>query len=363
MRPPLPLTWSSTSSGGELRRPRSPRPGLGLLAAVVAVLLAVLSGCSADQRSGASSQAKPAAQADANKAQAPAGAAAVPGGPNAAPGAERQVVQTGEIHLTVPDPVASVAQVLTLVDQLGGRVDAHEETGRDAQSGGSATLTVRVPAAAVEKAVQTLRGFGDVTSFTLQATDVTGAAQDLDARIDSARLSVARMQDLMSRATTTADLISTEQALSERQASLEQLQAQRALLAEQIALSTLRVVLSAPGEAPPVRTRLHSFTDGWTAGLKALGAAARGVLVALGVLGPWLLVAALVAAGALGARRALRRRPGTTPDGPPPDPQGGAPVPTTPPGPVPAAARTAAPAAPPGAAPPPPPDPTAPPLR
>jgi hypothetical protein len=118
------------------------------------------------------------------------------------------------------------------------------------------------------------------------------------------------MQDLMSKATTTADLISTEQALSERQAALEQLQAQRAVLADQVALSTLRVVLTSPGEAPAPRIQLHSFADGWSAGLKALGAVARGALVALGVVGPWLLLAALVAVAAGAARRLLRTRHG-----------------------------------------------------
>lgn len=279
------------------------------------------------------------------------------------------MVHTGELHLTVPDPVGTVTRVLAVVDQAGGRVDAHEETGRGPGTAGSATLTVRVPAAQLEKTVQTLRDLGDVTSVTLQATDVTGNAEQLDARIDAARLSVARMQDLMSKATTTADLISTEQALSERQAALEQLQGQRAVLADQVALSTLRVVLTSPGEAPAPRVQLHSFADGWSAGLKALRAVARGALVALGVVGPWLLVAALVAAATVAVRRALRgRRGGTTtpprPGGPGvplapggPTSPGGPTVPAAPAGavaaptPVPAAPPTSPPAGAPGGAP------------
>lgn len=288
-----------------------------MVAALVVGLVALAGACSANQGSASRSQPNNAVQGDANKAQAGGGAAAPAAGSNAA-GVNRQVVQTGELHLTVSDPVGTVTRVLAVVDQAGGRVDSHEETGRGPGTAGSATLTVRVPAAQLEKTVQTLRGLGDVTSFTLEATDVTGTAEDLDARIDAARLSVARMQDLMSKATTTADLISTEQALSERQAALEQLQGQRAVLADQVALSTLRVVLSSPAEAPAPRIQLHNFADGWSAGLKALGVVARGALVALGVVGPWLVLAALVAVAAGAARRLLRRRYGrrTTPPRP-----------------------------------------------
>ncbi|WP_378098451.1 DUF4349 domain-containing protein [Cellulomonas sp. T2.31MG-18] len=308
MRSSMPLTWTSAFNRTKWRPRR--RAGGVVVAALVVGLVGLAGGCSADQRSSSSSQPNSAAQGDVNKAQAGGGAAAPAAGSNAAAGVNRQVVQTGELHLTVPDPVGTVTRVLAVVDQAGGRVDAHEETGRGPGTAGSATLTVRVPATQLEKTVQTLRGLGDVTSFTLQATDVTGTAEDLDARIDAARLSVARMQDLMSKATTTADLISTEQALSERQAALEQLQGQRAVLADQVALSTLRVVLTSPGEAPAPRIQLHSFADGWSAGLKALGAVARGALVALGVVGPWLLLAALVAVAAGAARRLLRRRYG-----------------------------------------------------
>lgn len=309
---PAPLTCSPTLALGRRRRGTIPRRLAVTAALVVTVLAGALSGCSASGGSSASTGERAAngSQANAGKAQTgaekPQAGAGAAGGASAA--ADRQVVQTGEIHLTVPDPVASVTRVVDLVTQAGGRVDAHEEAGASAAGPGSATLTVRIPAAQVEHAVATLRGFGDVTSFTLQATDVTGTAQDLDARIDAAKLSVARMQDLMSRATTTADLISTEQALSERQSALEQLQGQRAVLAEQVALSTLTVVLSAPGTAPAPRVQLHSFADGWRAGLHALGAAARALLVTVGVLGPWLAAAAVVAAVPLGVRRARRRR-------------------------------------------------------
>ncbi|MFM8893961.1 MAG: DUF4349 domain-containing protein, partial [Actinomycetales bacterium] len=51
--------------------------------------------------------------------------------------------------------------------------------------------------------------------------------------------SITRLQTLIDQATTTADLIEAEVALSDRQAELDSLRAQRAYLADQVGMSTL----------------------------------------------------------------------------------------------------------------------------
>jgi HAMP domain-containing protein len=121
-----------------------------------------------------------------------------------------------------------------------------------------------------------LEDIGRVDQINLSAQDVTGTAEDLDARIRALKLSVARMEDLLSRATSNADLIAAENALTERQANLESLQSQRARLAEQVALSTLDITLTTPGNAPEPTT--HGFLGGVAAGWDAL-VAMLGVIV------------------------------------------------------------------------------------
>jgi hypothetical protein len=135
---------------------------------------------------------------------------------------------------------------------------------------------------------------------------VTTTAVDLDARIAALRTSVERLQALMDDAATTDALLDAEEALAERQERLESLQSQRALLADQVELSTLSVHLQPFGVAPPGGP--DGFLDGLGTGWRALVSALGAAVVVLGVLLPWLAVAGLVSAAALVTVRMVRRR-------------------------------------------------------
>ncbi|WP_282947008.1 DUF4349 domain-containing protein [Cellulomonas endometrii] len=226
----------------------------------------------------------------------------------------RQVVTSGELGLVADDPRGAADLVVAVVEQAGGRVDARQETAARADEGTEATadLTVRVPSDALTGVLDALDQIGDVDHVDLTSDDVTAASQDLDARIRAMQLSVARMEDLLSRASTQADVISAESTLTERQSALEQLQSERARLAEKVALSTLRVsIWTAPQrEAPPEPAPeprggfLGGLESGWDALVTVLG----GLVLVLGVLLPWLAAAGVLGAGYVAVVRSLRRR-------------------------------------------------------
>lgn len=288
-------------------------------AAVVAlVLVGVLAGCSAD-RSGRSTSAID-SSADKNSSAlsgaAPAASSGTDQGTSAAAG--RQVVTTGSAQLTVDDPRKAAVAVVALVEGEGGRVDARKEQtaaeGRDA----FAQLTVRIPSDDMTVTLAKLGDIGRVDQVDLSAQDVTATAEDFDARIRALKLSVARMEDLLSHATSNADLIAAENALTERQANLESLQSQRARLADQVALSTLDINLTAPGNAPAPTT--HGFLGGLAAGWDALVAMLGTLVLVIGVLLPWLAFAGVITLAVLAALRWARRRrapaPGANVPGP-----------------------------------------------
>src|SRR3712207_8982012 len=110
----------------------------------------------------------------------------------------------------------------------------------------------------------------------------------------------------MDGATSTAALLDAEEALAERQEQLESLQSQRALLADQVELSTLSVHLEGFGVAPAGGP--DGFVDGLGTGWRALVATLGTIVVALGVLLPWLAVAALLAVAVVVPVRRSRRR-------------------------------------------------------
>ena len=269
-------------------------------------LALLLAGCTGS--SGGSSSRGDAGSGAAASAADGAGAAepgAAEAGAAAQDPAGRQVVTTAEVAVRVEDPRAAADAITADVEGRGGRVDERSERAARDGEAASATLVVRVPSDQVSATVASLRDLGRVGSVTISSDDVTGAAQDLDARIDALSTSVTRLEALIAGAGTTADLITAEQALTDRQAALEQLQAQRARLAEQVSLSTLRVSLST--EAAPAATQA-GFLGGVATGWHGLRSAAGAGAVVLGFLLPWVVAAGAVGAVVVAVRRRLRRR-------------------------------------------------------
>jgi hypothetical protein len=270
----------------------------------------VLSGCSAGSSTETGSDSRVAMPAPGQVA----GDAQVGVDGAASPDLTRQqVVTTGSLTVTADDPIRTA----TDATEAGGRVDSRDETPGTSDQAPRATLTVRIPADDFDAVLARLQALGTVDNLSVSAVDVTAQAADLDARVTALQASVDRLLGLMAAATTTADLLAAETSLSQRQAELDGLVAQRDALADQVDFSSVTVSFVAPGSiAPGVPT---DFWGGVVAGWNALVAAASGLVVVVGVLVPWLLPLAVVAAVVVllvrsGRRRAARRSatPATT---------------------------------------------------
>ncbi|TFD10304.1 DUF4349 domain-containing protein [Cryobacterium sp. TMT1-66-1] len=218
----------------------------------------------------------------------------------------RDVITTGSLSITATDPVKASESAVTITEQAGGRVDSRSENPATDVQPASANLTLRIPSDELDRTLAELKKLGTLNFVTLTAQDVTQQSQDLDARITALTTSVDRLLALMASATTTADLISIESALSSRQGELESLQSQRDYLADQIDYSTVQLELVAEGTvaASGPDTFWSGIIVGWTALVTALG----GLLVGLGVALPWLVLLAIVGTIVLLIVRMFARR-------------------------------------------------------
>ncbi|KAA1400418.1 DUF4349 domain-containing protein [Aeromicrobium ginsengisoli] len=220
----------------------------------------------------------------------------------AAPEADREVITTGEINVTVKDPRAVAQQISAYAESIGGRVDSRTEHGDGDDA--SAFVTVRVPSTKVTATVKRLDSYGTVTNVSLQNDDVTAQAKDLDARIDALRLSIDRLERIMANADTSGELIKAENALTQRQEQLESFEAQRKQIADQVSLSTLSIDLSQKAKADSVEP--GGFKGGLTDGWNALVSTVNNVVEVAGVLLPWLAIVIVL----YGAYRLVARRRG-----------------------------------------------------
>ncbi|WP_284297489.1 DUF4349 domain-containing protein [Homoserinibacter gongjuensis] len=257
-------------------------------AALAAVLAAgiVLSGCSAGaDYSGASDGGSTAERAP---LAVDAADTASDGEQNAA-AADQALVITGTVTITADDPIAASEKATAIARAAGGRVDARTEYAPRDGDAGSATLTLRVPADAVEDVRDQLKELGTVEETDFSSVDVGTQQRDLDTRITTLRASIARYTSWLADADTTADLIQLEQAIAERQNELESLEAQQRALDDKVAMSTITLQLRSVALAPPPDGP-DNFWEGLVVGWNGFVAFWGGVAVALGVGLPWLVV-------------------------------------------------------------------------
>ncbi|GAA2012967.1 DUF4349 domain-containing protein [Microbacterium ulmi] len=252
------------------------------------------------------------------------GAEAVSGASDGTAG--REVIATARATVLVDDAAAAARAIGDAAAERGGYVESMtlDGSGVVSQSPGRTTIdgglvydpsmpyplggdwiTVRVPADQLADTIAALSELGEVQASAINRQDVTEQTVDLRARIDAAQASVDRLTALMAQAGSVADLITAEQALADRQATLESYQQQLTSLESQISLSSLTVSLVEPAEV--VRADPAGFGDGIVTGWNWLLATLNGIVIALGFLLPWLAVAAVAWLVVWGVRRIVKR--------------------------------------------------------
>ncbi|MFC8065664.1 DUF4349 domain-containing protein [Streptomyces sp. NPDC057293] len=280
-----------------MHTPSFPRP----LPALAAVLLAgalALTGCSsgggdsgADSAAGAAKEAAPPAADDRPGA---AGGDASGAGATAPPKAvATHVIRTASLTVQVEDVPKALDEARTTVENAGGYV-GDEDTSRDEDGRERTRLELRVPVDAYQDVLDGLEGAGKLLHRGAKAQDVTDQVVDVESRVKSQRASVARVRELMDRATKLSDVVTLEGELSSRQTELEALLAQQASLKDRTSLATITLSLAeTPAEA--AEDDDPGFTDALAGGWDAFVTMLRWLAVALGAVLPFAVVAALLA--------------------------------------------------------------------
>ncbi|MGK2867008.1 MAG: DUF4349 domain-containing protein [Mycobacterium sp.] len=228
--------------------------------------------------------------------------------PKAPPEVQRDVVKTATITVTADEPLAAADRASTLATEAGGRIDSRTEYGGSALDRARVSLTLRIPADKLDGIIGALKGLGTVESLDVQAEDVTSQRVDLDARIKALQTSVDRLLAIMRDARDPSALIEAESALSQRQADLDSLRAQRAALGEQISYSTVTVDLIAPIAGGPAPEEYRGFLGQMERGWDALVDTGSNLLLLVGLLLPWVGAAVIGFALLFGLYRLVRLR-------------------------------------------------------
>lgn len=266
--------------------------------------IAVLTACSASHESRPQSGGAPTAEMkDGVTAEAPAF------GPQEPPDAKRDVVKTASLTVTVPNTSDAADKAAVLVENADGRVDSRSEDAGSDRGLARTSIVLRVPVAKLDGLVRELKTLGTVQSAETRSEDVTAQRVDLDARIKALQTSVDRLLAIMRDAKDPDALIKAEDALSERQAELDSLRAQRDQLGDRIDYSTVDVTFIAEQIGGPAPQQYEGFTGQVERGWDAMGSLLGNLILLFGLLLPWLGALAIAAGIVYGVvRLAMARR-------------------------------------------------------
>ena len=228
--------------------------------------------------------------------------------PKAPPPVQRDVVKTASMIVNVANPAEAADKATAIVDTAQGRVDSRSEDAGSGTDRARTTMVLRVPAAKLDDVMRELKALGTVEHAEVTADDVTAQRVDLDARIKALQTSVDRLLAIMRDAKDPEALIKAEEALSQRQADLDSLRAQREALGDQIAYSTVNVTFSAQSIGGPAPNQYQGFFGQVHRGWDAMVSLAGDSVLLFGLFLPWLAVLAVAGGITYGVVRLVKRR-------------------------------------------------------
>ena len=214
-----------------------------------------------------------------------------PAKPDAVP--QTHIIRTATLDVEVKNPTKALAAARTTALNAGGHVE-NETTERIDGTHVTSHVVLRVPQERYDSVLTELAGAGKLLARKADAKDVTDQVVDVESRIATQRASVARVRELMERATKLADVVTLEGQLSSRQADLESLLAQQAALKDRTSMATITLTLSEQDRPESGKDDDPGFLDALGGGWDALTATLRWSAVVIGAVTPFAAVAVVL---------------------------------------------------------------------
>lgn len=222
-----------------------------------------------------------------------------------------KMIYNGYMEMQTQDFDAAASGIEALVRELGGYFQQSSVSNRGSSSYRYGSYTIRIPAAQFEAFFQRAGQLCHVTYTNTTADDVSESYYDTEARLETARIKLERLQQLLAKATSMEDIITIESAISETEWDIENLSGTLRHYDALVDYATINVELSEvyqlSGQDKAVTTFGGRLGQSFTNGLRAVGSALEDFAVWLAYSWVWLAVIAAVIVVVI---RIVRRRGG-----------------------------------------------------
>jgi hypothetical protein len=162
--------------------------------------------------------------------------------------ADRKIVRTGALELTVKSPADAAEQIRLMAESMGGYLESAQIGGT--KEAPTADITIRIPATRFEDAKAGIRKLATrMESEKTDAQDVTRQYVDMEARLRNLRAEEAQYLAILKSAYKVDDLVAVTEKLSEVRGQIEQQQAEFHTLSKQVETVAITISLRAIADA------------------------------------------------------------------------------------------------------------------
>ena len=174
------------------------------------------------------------------------------------------IIRTADLSLITKEFDKARANLEAILKRHRGYV-AELKAGGSTGSGRTLTATLRVPADQLDATLTEVKTIGRVESESQSGQDVTSQYVDLQARLANARNTEQRLTDLLrNRTGKLSDVLEVEQELDRVRGEIEQMEAERKNMSNQVSYATLSATIAEDYQAqlqvvpPSTSTRLSN---------------------------------------------------------------------------------------------------------
>ena len=248
-----------------------------------------------------------------------------------------KIIYTASVSIETTEFDKAVAALENQVQKIGGFVESSNVTG-DTQYNADGTTTVvnrwayytvRIPCDHFESFLHETEGFGNVTSTSRDAQNVTSAYTDYEARLSSLNTQEERLLDMLAKSEDVETLIALEQRLSDVRYEIESIERNLRNYDMQIKYSTvnldLREVEVYTPTVPVRRTFSQKLADSLSDGWNGFTRGIQNVILGLASALPALILLAVITVAVIvcikKARKKRKAKKAAQDPTPPQDPQ------------------------------------------
>ena len=136
-------------------------------------------------------------------------------------GTDAKIIYTANMNMETTEFDATVASIKQLVAETDGYFESSSVNNRSSYRYG--TYTVRIPSERYRDFCDQVSAVCHVTYFYENADDISETYYDTKARLETQQTKLKRLQELLAQAETMADIITIEDAISETELMIEEL--------------------------------------------------------------------------------------------------------------------------------------------